>query len=579
MRGFIALFTVFGFGCRSALDAKTNAVPTADINSHEDGDTAREGFAETLRGRVVDADHSHDELEVSWVVGGIDVCPDSAPDEDGLVECETIFGLGEASGLVSLTVSDGHWQQGWDQVTLDVQANNAPMANIQEPTADGIYYSDNHTNLWGTVSDTEDAADTLTVQWHSSVDGVLDGEFSIPDSGGGLEGAVVLSEGEHTITLTVTDSMGEEARENVTIHIGSENTAPTCVITGPASGSVGVEGEEVTFAATVADVNIPAEGLAVSWQSDFDGHLGDSPPNSEGEVSFPIDSLTINTHTITITVEDEHGLSCTSNVAYTVTPLGPTTIMGPHGGTMIKIEAQTFEMGCTAGMSSCGVDESPAHFVTLTNDFYIGETEVTQGEYEAMMGTNPSYFIGCGADCPVENVNWHMSAAFANAVSILEGLEQCYTCTGLGTSTSCSIAVEPYSCGGYRLPTEAEWEAAARCREETLYAGSTVFDDVAWHYFNSGATPHSVATKEPNACGLYDMTGNVCEWSQDWYGSSYYGSSPASDPAGADSGASRVRRGGCWNDGGVDSRVPDRNWHSPSYLTNINGLRLVRISP
>lgn len=320
MRGFIALFTVFGFGCKAALDAKTNAVPTANITSHEDGDTARQGVAETLRGQVADSDHSHDELEVAWVVGGIDVCSDSAPDEDGLVECETIFGLGESSGMVSLTVSDSHWQQGWAQVTLDVQANNAPMANIQDPTAYGIYYSDNHTNLRGTVSDTEDAAETLTVQWHSSVAGVLDGEFSIPDSEGGLEGAVILSEGEHTITLTVTDSMGEEARESVTIYIGSANTAPTCVITGPASGSAGVEGEAVTFAATVADINVPAEGLAVSWYSDFDGALGYTPPNSDGEVSYTIDSLSINTHTITMKAEDEHGLSCTSNVTYTVTP-------------------------------------------------------------------------------------------------------------------------------------------------------------------------------------------------------------------------------------------------------------------
>jgi formylglycine-generating enzyme required for sulfatase activity len=238
---------------------------------------------------------------------------------------------------------------------------------------------------------------------------------------------------------------------------------------------------------------------------------------------------------------------------------GPLDYVADHGGTMIKIEAQTFEMGCTAGMSSCSSDESPAHDVTLTNDFYIGETEVTQGEYEGMMGTNPSWFSSCGADCPVERVSWHESAAFANAVSDSEGLEQCYTCTGSGTSTDCSIAVEPYSCGGYRLPTEAEWEAAARCGEDTLYAGSTLIGDVAWYGSNSGSTTHPVATKASNACGLYDMTGNVWEWTQDWYSSSYYSSSPGTDPVGATSGDYRVFRGGSWNIIDGDNDVVYRN--------------------
>jgi formylglycine-generating enzyme required for sulfatase activity len=250
-----------------------------------------------------------------------------------------------------------------------------------------------------------------------------------------------------------------------------------------------------------------------------------------------------------------------------------------HGGTMIKIEAQTFEMGCTAGMSSCASDESPAHFVTLTNDFYIGQTEVTQGEYAGMMGTNPSHFSSCGSDCPVEQVNWHESAAFANAVSDSEDLEQCYTCTGSGSSTVCSIAVEPYSCGGYRLPTEAEWEAAARCGEDTLYPGSTVINDVAWYSGSLGATTHTVATKASNACGLYDMSGNVWEWIQDWYSSSYYSSSPGTDPSGATSGDLRVSRGGGWNGAPASARVAYRDWAHPTYRDFNYGLRLLRTSP
>jgi formylglycine-generating enzyme required for sulfatase activity len=248
-----------------------------------------------------------------------------------------------------------------------------------------------------------------------------------------------------------------------------------------------------------------------------------------------------------------------------------------HGGTMIKIDAQTFEMGCTAGMSSCYSDESPAHDVTLTNDFYIGETEVTQGEYEAMMGTNPSHFVGCD-DCPVEYVSWHMSAAFANAVSDSEGLEQCYTCTGSGTSANCSI-VESYGCDGYRLPTEAEWEAAARCGEDTLYAGSTVIGDVAWYSHDSGSRTHMVANKASNACGLYDMSGNLWEWTQDRYSSSYYGSSPGTDPVGTGMCCSRVFRGGSWFFSPPDARVAVRGNHGSSFRSSSSGLRLLRTSP
>ena len=249
-----------------------------------------------------------------------------------------------------------------------------------------------------------------------------------------------------------------------------------------------------------------------------------------------------------------------------------------YSGTMIKIAAQTFEMGCTAGMSDCGSDESPAHDVTLTNDFYIAETEVTQAEYETMMGTNPSHFSSWGPNWPVESVNWHESAAFANAVSDSEGLEQCYTCTGSDTSTDCSIAVEPYSCGGYRLPTEAEWEAAARCGEDTLYAGSTVIDDVAWYDGNSSNT-RPVATKTPNACDLYDMSGNVFEWTQDWYSSGYYSISPGTDPVGVTSGDERVIRGGSWFNRPAIARVAFRVRGNPDDRYYDLGLRLARTSP
>jgi formylglycine-generating enzyme required for sulfatase activity len=327
-----------------------------------------------------------------------------------------------------------------------------------------------------------------------------------------------------------------------------------------------------------------AEGDTVSytfaWTVDGVPFADTATTTEAGDTVPAASTLADEEWTCTVTPNDGDGDGASVDASVVIEAASVPEYVAAHGGTMIKIDAQTFEMGCTAGMSSCGTDESPVHDVTLTNDFYIGETEVTQGEYEAMMGTNPSHFSSCGSDCPVEYVSWHESAAFANAVSDSEVFEQCYTCTGSGGSTSCSIAVDPYTCGGYRLPTEAEWEAAARCGEDTLYAGSTVIGDVAWYFGNSGDTTHAVATKAPNACGLYDMSGNIYELSQDWYNGDYYESWPVTDPSGATSGVARVMRGGSFGSGAPPyTGVADRNGFHPDYRDRGLGLRLVRTSP
>ena len=338
-------------------------------------------------------------------------------------------------------------------------------------------------------------------------------------------------------------------------------------------------GEPSTLVCAIDEESTDADGDAVSYTFawDVDGApFSDTDTTTEAGDTIPASATSADEEwTCTVTPndgEDDGAVAVASTVIEVISE-------PEYGGTMILIDAQTFEMGCTAGMSSCDSAESPAHDVTLTNDFYIGETEVTQGEYYAMMGTSPSYFGGCGDDCPVEMVSWHMSAAFANAVSDSEGLEQCYTCTGSDASTDCAIAVDPYSCGGYRLPTEAEWEAAARCGEDTLYAGSTVIGDVAWYNGNSGSTTHTVATKASNACGLYDMTGNVWEWTQDWYSSSYYSSSPDTDPGGPISGVTRVDRGGSWIWNPAAARVANRAGYGPTGRVNDFGFRLLRTSP
>jgi formylglycine-generating enzyme required for sulfatase activity len=165
-------------------------------------------------------------------------------------------------------------------------------------------------------------------------------------------------------------------------------------------------------------------------------------------------------------------------------------------------------------------DEKPIHNVTIS-DFYMGKTEVTQAQWEAVMGDNPSYFKNCSS-CPVESVSWDDIQIYLTKLNKLTGKS-------------------------YRLPTEAEWEYAARggvSSVGTLYAGANDANTVAWNNSNSSTKVHEVATKKANELGLYDMTGNVWEWCSDWYGS--YTASNQTNPTGVRSGTYRVLRGGSW---------------------------------
>ena len=242
------------------------------------------------------------------------------------------------------------------------------------------------------------------------------------------------------------------------------------------------------------------------------------------------------------------------------------------GMSFVTISPGSFVMGCTAEQTNCWHDEKPAHTVTLSRGFEIQTTEVTQGQYRAVMGTNPSRFSSCGSDCPVEKVSWVDAIKFANALSKKEGLSPAYS--GSGDSIRWDK-----SANGYRLPTEAEWEYAARAGKATRYSGSNEVGDVAWTGSNSSSKTHKVGTKKANAWGLHDMSGNVWEWCWERYGSSSYRSSPGADPVGATSGDYRVLRGGSWFYGPTLARVAGRYRIHPIARANDGGLRLLRTSP
>ena len=216
--------------------------------------------------------------------------------------------------------------------------------------------------------------------------------------------------------------------------------------------------------------------------------------------------------------------------------------------TMIYVPGGTFTMGATSEQGSdFWDDEKPTHSVTLSS-YHIGQTEVTQALWKAVMGSNPSEFRGDKR--PVENMSWNDCQTFISRLNAKTGKN-------------------------FRLPTEAEWEYAARGGHSggSKYAGSDNINNVAWYYDNSGDETHNVATKSPNSLGIYDISGNVCEWCQDWYGD--YTSSSQTNPKGPSSGDDRVFRGGCWSNDARHCRVSHRFNYAPSFSDGRLGLRLV----
>lgn len=337
---------------------------------------------------------------------------------------------------------------------------------------------------------------------------------------------ITVTDTESGFTATINVTVTEEATDDLalsesTVSMKPNETAEVAITSGSGSYTVANSNEEVAVAAI-------SNGDKVAIAA-----------RKAGTATITVtDTKTKQTATIAVTVTDGAVVE------------GQTFTVNGVSFKMIGVEGGTFTMGATAEQGSDAYfDESPTHQVTLSS-FAIGQTEVTQELWEAVMGSNPSSFKG--AKRPVECVSWNDCQTFITKLNQLTGKK-------------------------FRLPTEAEWEYAARGGKNSKgykYAGSNTIDEVAWYTSNSGDKTHDVVTKKPNELGLYDMSGNVWEWCQDWYSSSYYSSSPQTNPTGPSSGSGRVLRGGSWNGRARYCRVSFRNNYDPDNRNYNRGLRL-----
>ena len=362
----------------------------------------------------------------------------------------------------------------------------------------------------------------------------------------------VKSKQTYTLTLLMPQTGGIEQKQkliinytpaNATVLIDSKlykgnGRAEAVLPVGSHSYVIAAEGYETAEATVKLTATVPrtvTEHLVAVQQTSAQS-IAQQAASSVVQQTAAQTTLTNQTTPSTTT-----GISASGSAVETITVNGVSF-------NMVRVDGGTFMMGATSEQGAdADNDEKPAHQVTLST-YSIGETEVTQALWQAVMGSNPSRFKG--DNLPVEKVSWDDCQTFIQKLNQLTGRR-------------------------FRLPTEAEWEYAARGGSKSRgykYSGSNNINDVAWYDDNSSSKTHPVKTKQANELGLYDMSGNVWEWCQDWYGS--YSGGSQTNPTGPSSGSDRVSRGGGWGSLAGYCRVSNRYYNSPGDALNYLGLRL-----
>lgn len=319
-----------------------------------------------------------------------------------------------------------------------------------------------------------------------------------------------------------------------------------------------------TLTSTTSGVNVSISWTSVSGATGYSLVYAPNPysgPSSIGTIdmgtntSLSVDLWSGAAFYVAVTANNGFETSTYSNVeliqiVYSNQP-GDVWADPLTGMVFIWVPSGCYEMGCGSWTTNCDSDEIPAHQVCL-DGFWIGKYEVTQGQWKSIIGSNPSAYDSSD-NYPVEKVSWNDSQNFINQIN------------SQGTYT-------------FRLPTEAEWEYAARSGgNKEKYSGGDDVDSVAWYSSNSNGKTHEVGTKLPNGIGIHDMSGNVWEWCSDWYTGDYYSTSPTNNPQGPSSSNSRVARGSSWGGDSNHVRTTYRDSNSPDSTIDSLGLRLLRV--
>ena len=362
-------------------------------------------------------------------------------------------------------------------------------------------------------------------------------------------------ESNRTYVVVITKPMSSVGQQKQTLTISYTPTSATVLVDNKmVRGSNGVA--RITLPVGQHTYIVASDGyeseegmvkLKASAPSNLQIQLSKEAVAEVSNVNDAIQSIPSSSpsQSITITSDNSSSTSVTSGASEISIPVSNGITID-----MVKVEAGTFKMGATSEMKKPFKWEKPVRQVTLTNDYYMGKYEVTQALWQTVMGSNPSRFKGSN-NLPVECVSWDDCQEFIRKLNIMTGRS-------------------------FRLPTEAEWEYAARGGKKSCgyqYSGSSNILDVAWYWDNSLDGTHVVGMKQANELGLYDMTGNVFEWCKDWYGA--YRSSSLINPAGTASGADRVCRGGGWGSSMRCCRSSYRDYYPPNYRYGNLGFRLV----